>query len=104
MIDANSLLNGLKQLKSNLDLLHKLHVAKGLDTTDPYTKNTEDALKLAFANECLRGLKFEEGNKEIGIISEERAYQLLKHEGPGALYKLFIEAAKKASGVEDESK
>ncbi len=53
---GEQLVQGLKQLKMNLELLHKYHVAKNLDVTAPYTKRTEELLKLEYVNECLKGL------------------------------------------------
>lgn len=54
---GEQLVQGLKQLEMNIKTLHKLHALKGLDTTAPYTTNTEDLLKLAFVNDALKGLK-----------------------------------------------
>lgn len=51
------LVSGARQLDVNLKALHKLHKMKGLDLGHPYTKNTEDALKIQFANQALKGLK-----------------------------------------------
>lgn len=45
--------NGAKQLQMNIQALRKLHAARGLDTSTYYTKNTEDLLKIQFANQCL---------------------------------------------------
>lgn len=53
---AAQLIDGLKQLDMNIASLHKLHTAKGLDISHPYTKNTEDLLKIAYVNEALQGL------------------------------------------------
>lgn len=53
MNDKDTIFEHLMQLKINIDLLHKTHATRGIDTTSPYTKNTEDALKLAFANNAL---------------------------------------------------
>ena len=51
------LVAGLKQLQMNINRLHEVHVAKNLDIDAPYTKNTEDMLKVEFVNEALKGLE-----------------------------------------------
>ncbi len=47
------LLEGLRQLEMDLKLLRNYHKTRGLDTTAPYTKNTEDLLKLEYVNKSL---------------------------------------------------
>jgi hypothetical protein len=50
--------DGLKQLDMNISHLRELHRAKSLDVSSPYTRNTEDVLKLEFVNKCLDSMKY----------------------------------------------
>lgn len=59
----HQLLQGLRQLEMNLRLLHATHKARNLPLDAPYTINTENAMKLSYVNESLRGLKL--ANKTI---------------------------------------
>lgn len=47
---------GLKQLQMNIEALRRLHSAKGLDLSAPYTLNTENLLKIEFAHQALKSL------------------------------------------------
>ena len=55
---SRQLLEGLRQLKMNIDLLHGIHKAKNLDLNSPYTKNTEDVMKIEYVNQALKGLGY----------------------------------------------
>jgi len=54
---AEQLLVGLKQLDTNIKRLYTTHLELGLHLTDPHLKTIEDMLKVAYVNECLKGLK-----------------------------------------------
>lgn len=59
----HQLLQVLKQLQMDLELLHKTHVTRGLDISDPYTVNTKNLMLLQYAKQSLEAFTTRGGSQ-----------------------------------------